>query len=682
MSQLPDTGAITYNGFTFPVETYVESLSVRPIKDQAGRTVVHNEIDLTVSTLLAAQPTDTIVTNAIRRLTTPAAALTISGRGWPLAVNTASRGPKDVQWGPWPAMIDVRPWGGGNATRLTWSVQVKIPLCADAVYEGPAEYNFALDFEIDNGGYTKRVYSGFLRIAATRRSPGDRNIPASADAFRERAVPPPMIGFHRTQSYHLSEDKLTLRLTVTDQQQPKPLPVGCISASSNHSLAATPGKLFQWTGTLNATYELARDADPSLARDNFFAIAKDRVRHTIRSLGTKNVGVIPVQFNFGEPNLFDRPGATFTLIYRVNAASLRDMLQASGLWRPVPGASFRLWQASVAGVLGPRGLANLTFNTNEDRIIDLCRATTIPQAIKGDETVTTRSLRSFIDDTFPTLRPDNSYTHYENRILVSADQGNVVVNTLPTRPFTDRELTSAPGSSSFGLGGSGGLGGPGGSGILPGIDGGKLGNDDLGETTVQQRAKPTLYLHMEGSAVRAGGFPIPCPELTDFNGSRPVPCNRPDRGEGFVSGVVGNANGPVIAARWRLRYAVEHLKKGGPPVAPAPLDGQDSPILQGGSGESPGSTGPSSTNPKPLSASGVVTPLSFTAGVTPVNAAGWGIGGVPPYTISINFGDGTTLPYPGSTHVYETAGTYAIEVTVTDAAGTTATKLLGPVVVT
>lgn len=78
-----------------------------------------------------------------------------------------------------------------------------------------------------------------------------------------------------------------------------------------------------------------------------------------------------------------------------------------------------------------------------------------------------------------------------------------------------------------------------------------------GANTTQKRTGPGVWVFMYGRALRAG-FPVPCPELKEVEGVKLgdglEPANRPDMGEGFTSGVVGNVGVPLYGAKWNLRY--------------------------------------------------------------------------------------------------------------------------------
>ncbi|HJZ58880.1 MAG TPA: hypothetical protein VKE74_28310 [Gemmataceae bacterium] len=80
-------------------------------------------------------------------------------------------------------------------------------------------------------------------------------------------------------------------------------------------------------------------------------------------------------FSMTEPDAYGVPTVILQMTYKIVGASLEEMLQASGLWRPVPGSDEKERRTSLAGVLGPRGVAGLVFTTADDFLVDLCQST-------------------------------------------------------------------------------------------------------------------------------------------------------------------------------------------------------------------------------------------------------------------------------------------------------------------
>lgn len=251
-------------------------------------------------------------------------------------------------------------------------------------------------------------------------------------------------------------------------------------------------------------------------------------------------------------------------------------------------------------------MAKLTFRPGEDRIIDLCGGEPEGPATPPQEP----QLRDLFAGQ---IQPDTSWLLYQNYVTVEAETGTVPVQRLPKKEVQDAktggltaELRAAnfPGNPASppppppvgrqadvflpaGIDTSRAVGGraanllqllrefarqeaDAGFGPVAGGQSGDAGTPKADQAPgAQRRAEPACYVVMHGRALRAG-FPIPCPELTEVEDMKKgdgLWCvNRTDRGEGFTTGIVGNAVVPVFGARWRLRYYLKKVPKG--PVAP------------------------------------------------------------------------------------------------------------------
>lgn len=604
MAELPDSGEVSYGGYRFPSHTETTAINVVPQYDAAGRTVVYNAIRISLRAILTGSAIDAATRAVTQVLTRPAMPLVYRGRGYGLYVNVGAV--RDVRWGPKPVDATLKPLGGGNAALLTWTVEVNVPDAPSARYTFfPMEFNYSLTFDIDEAGYTTRTYTAYVRIPLTRANGLSRTIDDSADRLLEQIVPPLVPGFRRIPpSRTLSEDKCRLDVTCQDVQMPPNVPPpGAIDASASHTLTSTPGKLFEWTGTIEGTYEIARNgtATAAVARDSFFALCKDRIGQTIQRVssgqtselrtagtggGTKPV-VIPVSFSMAEPEIYGRTKARFSLTYRVVQASLRDMLQASGMWRPTPdGRSWQAWAAPLEPVLNPRGHAGLVFTPNDDRIVDLLQPVPPSLALLGQLNRRGRSAGTIPRDVFPEPTPEGSWLEYTNAVYIETDSGVVEVRTLPTEP---REAAgdlygSSAGRSAAAVAAAAALGTI--TGTFPAD---VTANADFyfpparkpdqqkrgglaQKQAPQRRARQGGRLYMVGRAVRVR-YAIPEPTATRWGEATLTPANRPDRGEGFWSAVVGNALWPVVAARWRLSFLMDTVPAAAAPALPNPLQG-------------------------------------------------------------------------------------------------------------
>ncbi len=232
---------------------------------------------------------------------------------------------------------------------------------------------------------------------------------------------------------------------------------------------------------------------------------------------------------------------------------------------------------------GARGSANVVWATRDDRIVDLCQAA--PATLTGGATSSIGSppadpsallaglvgglgsvgagLASIPAGLFPAPTPDTSWLHYENIVRVVVDTGRLLVKTLPTSPITGPDMTSVWDAtvpqlpipqdatipeSQIGDGSAQNNSQQSGS-----------QNAQPGDTVFQQRTTPTMYVIMEGRALRYG-YTIPEPQLVTVNGVNAVRVNdTKDPNSGFATGVVGSSIYPVVGARWRFKYAVPGL---------------------------------------------------------------------------------------------------------------------------
>ncbi|HYH63845.1 MAG TPA: hypothetical protein VD866_04035, partial [Urbifossiella sp.] len=145
MSQLTDPGRIQYGSYRWPVDTQTTGLVVRPVMDAAGRTVIYNEITISLRARLSGPLMDTQARLIVQQLSKAAFPFVYTGRGYGLSVNVGSV--RDVIWGPTPGPCEIKPLGGGQGIELKWSVVVHVPDGPGARYRfAPLEFNFGLTF--------------------------------------------------------------------------------------------------------------------------------------------------------------------------------------------------------------------------------------------------------------------------------------------------------------------------------------------------------------------------------------------------------------------------------------------------------------------------------------------------------------------------------------------------------
>lgn len=577
-TDLPANGEISYNSVVFPVET--ETLEIRgtPHYDQAGRTVAYVVYMLRLRAIFSnsSGTTDTQLDGIRDSLLRPGGAFQYGSKGFgALQINVT--GIRDVLWGPRPTMFSWKPIGSNRAVEIEWGVEVAIPQCSTSARYRFAlmEVNYRLGFSIDRSGLTTRTYSGYLTIPETRDSVGSRTLSDSADGYRDSVNPFVPEGFTRvSQDYQLNEAKTRLDFTIVDQENPSTLQPGVISCQASHTISSAENNLSRWHGTIEATYELSQAYPRAAALQLFFALVQDRL-DSISTFGLDQGGsrtkALITSLQMREPDIFGRNVASFSVQYNF-PCSRTTLMRASGLWTQVTSANENVWRNSVAlQIFGNRGGSQMRFNLYGDAIVDLCG----DQSQVGDPTLSVSIRPPFPEYNdviiLKPIDPDQSWLKYKNVIYVEAEE-----RTLEHKPLAS---TLTAGSVTAPVAAPSPPPAPTGSPPNPTTPYAKLDNNQIGPASFysanavtgifQSQGAPSLYLIMEGAAMRAGYLITP-PELTSVNGVPVISANR--EGIEYVkSDVIADYGMPVVGCEWRKRYLVTAVPPGGIGVLPNPL---------------------------------------------------------------------------------------------------------------
>jgi hypothetical protein len=552
---------VKYNGFQFdPNTTETVSVRSRPVYDSAGRTIVYFVWQFVIRSVIYARKTGDTTTdfqlNSARQLLqSPAGAFQYKDRGFgELEINVGKR-QRDVVWGPRPKELSWEPWGDANAGLITWQVEVAIPECNSAKFEGkPMEWNYSVEYDLEDG-FTTRKVKGHLVIPQTRDAQGNRRFRHSADEYREKVTPRPQPGFRRMpMTFSLSEDKCRLDFRFEDQEMGEDIPPpGVLRLDADMEAHNAEASAFQqMTYTLRATYEMAPGFPPQLAYAHYQKFALDRQEATKRAAkaGKKGVkGFVRLYWQVREPKIVDRVKVGgFTTTWLVTFA-VRDLL-AEAFWRPVPDGDrrdWKDWQAKLDDVVThPRGLAGLQFDPSEDIILDLCQADVPPPRVGKIKNVKVKPLPpGRVGKLRDTSDPDMAEFSQSWRVEAI---GSTYIHKPLSDPQTNRLRTPAAGGAAApnplaqpALVAGGQVFAPPGTTAIP--------PDTV--AVVGERTAPTYYLIHEGRAVRVGQ-PFACPVVRRIGPMPVVPCNR--RGDGFVgmwgSGLWEN----LYFCRWRMTY--------------------------------------------------------------------------------------------------------------------------------
>lgn len=597
----PNPGNLVYNGFTFP-SAFKTDVKVRPIVSSDGRIVKYREYSLHVESVLvsddfqppsnnslivplaAGQPIDAAAQQIRRLLTTNGKTLqwTNVGIGGDLRVSAAGPvSPPDRPGGPVGQYADVAfgprvegfNWvslGNNRAALLTWDVVVTLACEVDPTLNDFGEFCWGVTFSIGESGLTVRTLTGSAETSVHRIGPGGRQIDNTADKLRPQIRFPLMQGFTRDQNWAISPDKRRLDFQIVDRELPSenPLWPGCVKMDVRHrvSLNGITGKgggFRLWNNILSGTIELAPGVNRGVAWVAFLTILQDRMGAAGGFAGVpdKTQGICYVGPMAIEESLFTRQ-MSFNVAWTL-VSKFANILQASGLWRPVPG-DWGKWLSSMGdpnnvgqlqpqSVYGPLGMAALTHQANDDVIVDFCLPfASTPAAVNTPikESAVYKALQ-------PPCPPpeDASWLTYRVGVRILRETGTVVHRACGAGDSLNATTISAvpPDSApSFSIGAP---------------------SSTLAATVVQETGASLMAAELSGYAVRVGRRITP-PVLVSIGGN-PAVLKRDDVSDNDLVAYAGDC--PVYAMQWTRTYHV-YQPQGAIQIDGIPARFQDTPV--------------------------------------------------------------------------------------------------------
>jgi hypothetical protein len=369
---------IEYNGYRFPPESHV-TIKSEMVYDDADRTVEHNRYSIRVEFLVAPESAETTAGKhnwkVHQKLSKAGQVLLIKhdGFGPNLLINYQSEGGlRDVSFGPKPKIISWNPIGHTGAVEAVWECETSIAVCdgdGNVRSTGISALNYAVRYSINNKGYTNRVISGYLQIAMTRR---DRQIPDTADAYRDTIQAPKPPNFTRTSEFSLSTDKRRLDFTINDSEieSPNAYPPGVVSIRARHKTHAGMSHLGWLANTISASIEL----DPKVPRARAWAIFRQMVAKRLSHVPRNEVFVHDLDV---EEDIFGT-SVDFSVAYRILRGT-KEIFSATGLFDSLI-TTWDNWSDSIKHLESHRGLAQLKHNPADDQIVDLCTNQFLPGA--------------------------------------------------------------------------------------------------------------------------------------------------------------------------------------------------------------------------------------------------------------------------------------------------------------
>lgn len=573
---LPNEVEVSYNDYQFGVMLEPVDISIRYVYDQAGRVVIYHVYTIRLRAKITPEgssDTDNHMAELKATLCEPAGHLRVLGTGFDdLDVNPpGGGGVRDVKWGPKPQVLATKQIGDNQAWEITWQCEVAIAPCPDeATSKRPLSWNYNVRWSVDRSGLQTRYINGTVSIAQTRRNVDSKTVEDNADRLREAVAEFGLIsGFRRIPgSFDLSEDRNTLRFSVTDEQLPSKNtpPPGIIDWSSNHDVESTTG-FAKWIGTISASYEVARNQPKALAFYYFQRFIFERLQLARNA----KYSVVPLQLSLSEPEVNGKMTARFTLRYftvdpnmaigagpNLNVLSLRGFLGNTGLWTQPADSGWLNWSKSMvdAKVFSSRGVAGLGFRTpDDDVLLDICdREVTALQSTRRlteEEKLVNAQFR--LDWKRP--RPNESWLEYRLRFRIIPRTYTAVMNLLPkdgdpVKRKPPKVDVDAPGK-----------------GYLPDYE---PAAKPRGDVIIQERSRPIYLFEMRGEASRAG-YTIDMPRPTSIGGRELVPLD--DGGNYFDQETISNFMTPIAKARWRSLYVLTGIPTKAIQPPPNPLYG-------------------------------------------------------------------------------------------------------------
>ena len=552
---LPAVGTLSYNDVEFDV-LHRSHVTSTPIPDSSGRTtkfVKHViDVDAWISGNMddSTDDLDETMDDLRKLLTQPAGELKYDAKGFgDFHVNGTSR-VVDADWGPKPKLLGFKPLGGGFGALVSFQVETVIPECDDARYSGISELNYTVKWSIDRNGITTRTINGHLEIHNNRSQGDPRRVQVNADSLRERIRPVVPDGFFREAGdFTLSESRNRLDFTFVDKQIVRPLPGYASTVECEQTVQPVQIKgamaFNRWQISLVGTITLPPDRPRSEAWDVFLIVLNSRLQNvalgnqiqtTVK--GTKE-GQAYLRWVRWSEQIFGWT-SSFDVRYEFIAATLSEILKASGLWQPIKGTSWAQYKKNLDPTAwGARGTAGLRHLDGEEIIIDLCA----PSKVNPPSTVGNKPTLPPGKDKpdFSPLPPEAEYTWrmYENIIWLHIDDRKARHRPLPIQQETN--LNAKPDATTKDV-----------------MSFARIERaEDIQEKKpkkteiVQHLGSPIYTIIMEGSAERINED-IPIPRLIKVGGIEVVQLSAY-----IQKGIVGSIGLlPINAAAWRIAYSL------------------------------------------------------------------------------------------------------------------------------
>lgn len=573
-----------YNGVRFVI--FSSNVQTRVVEDEALRARTCLEYTLSIEGYVLAEEggnTEETLKAMRQRLTAPGQRLYFRNKGFgPLEVNVGRV--RDVAYGPKCQLFRWQPIGHARAAEVSVKIVTKIPECDNAKYEGVMALNFRESWDLGQDGMQTLTTSGYLEIAANRKSPESNLLSDHVDLYRELTRPDVPEGFQRvSQQFTDSYDKRRLDFTYVDKQLPVPYVHGITQSTMEHAVSSQllgggannmHAGFRYWKCSLSGSITVAPTQTKSWAIFAFLHVARTRFAASGNNLPMQLPGgtapaashrlLLPQSLQIRE-NIFGLD-THFQLSYDIiEPDRIVGILSSSGLWSPINTRWSELNDSLERSSFHVRGHARLGADINGDAIIDLCIPRPGQQQIPRGPRRVGPPVRPaqpgggrLTNTTRPRPDPEDSWIGHRNRLTYSETPTRAV--HPPMRPHQGGSARTWPENSPEATGPvepyRRATGGPQGT-RLPEL------------LIVQDAAPPTGRIIMDGLALR-WGHRIPIPRLVSIDG-RPAIMDRIVLSREEVLTVLDGY--PIYAHAWMVEYVLERPLQSDSPTLTDPFTG-------------------------------------------------------------------------------------------------------------
>ena len=547
-----DVGELSYNGFIFP-PTKSASLTVIKEYDETQRVIKYLTLSVTVDCIVTKKDydisglnrADSMADELRERLSQSGKALRIDSLGvgsffindpntslihsiWPDSV-----GIMDVDNGPRPQVLEVKPGPAGKSCQISFLITARIPACNNATVnstgQGTVSINWSVDWENSDEGVESRKVSADIEVASTRRlSKNDQIVDIGLSRFRPGLdyiykIFPRLGETKRKVSYNLSKDKKILRIQFTDalRKSDNLFPRGVLDMSFDQKLSSTFEEgFYRWklnySGKISVpvSRRFSTNDMKAYALSNLDSFILNRLRAAKGTKFTKpsteegsseeeTVKTIPVSISISD-SYYDN-SFSFSFSYILIAPTIL-LFKATNFFdrnkTSLQNPQLNSWKEYEGYITNLRSESNtvLSMGPESEALVDLCHP------LVPSESARDNPLNPQRQDQNPTMylpcpeNEDESWVDFNNHCTLIKEESTISLQATDTGPGVDSG-TSSP---------------------YPYLDPDRDEPDKGGgerNPIIYKPTGPTYRVKMEGSVVRIGWKIEETPNLVTFRGA-------------------------------------------------------------------------------------------------------------------------------------------------------------------